>query len=184
MTKCAICKKEFIKFNMAHKVCGAVCAGEYVSKLNAKEKEEKARIERIADKKARERLKNRSEWLKQAQTVFNSYIRYRDFNLPCISCGRHNSGLYHAGHYLSTGARPNLRFNEQNVHKQCAQCNLHLSGNLINYRMNLIKKIGEKAVLELETNYQPKKYTIDDLRGIIETYREKIKIDPKGELCR
>jgi hypothetical protein len=184
MTKCAICKKEFIKFNMAHKVCGAICAGEYVFKLNAKEKEEKARIERIADKKAKERLKNRFEWIKQAQTIFNSYIRYRDFNMPCISCGRHHNGQYHAGHYLSTGARPNLRFNEQNVHKQCAPCNTHLSGNLINYRINLIKKIGEKAVLELETNYEPKKYTIDDLREIIEHYREKIKIDPKGELCR
>ena len=38
------------------------------------------------------------------------------------------------------GAMPSLRFNTHNVHKQCSACNNHLSGNMIEYRINLIAK--------------------------------------------
>jgi hypothetical protein len=77
---------------------------------------------------------------------------------------------------LSTGARPNLRFDEQNVHKQCQPCNTHLSGNLINYRINLIKKIGLDGVLRLENDFEPKKYLIEELKEIVQIYRKKVKM--------
>ena len=161
---------------MTHKVCSDSCAVELLRKTREEAKLKADRTKRVETKKALEKLKTRSDWLKDAQVVFNQYIRERDKLEPCISCSRHHQGQYHAGHYLSTGARPNLRFVENNVHKQCQPCNTHLSGNLINYRINLIQKIGVEAVVQLETDFEPKKYTIDDLKEIIKIYRNKVKM--------
>jgi len=176
MTKCKICRSEFAKQSISHKTCSPECAISLVNQVKAKEKAKIDRLDRVETKKALDRLKSRSDWLKDAQKVFNEFIRERDRLEFCISCQRHHTGQYHAGHYLSTGARPNLRFDEQNVHKQCQPCNTHLSGNLINYRINLIKKIGLDEVLRLETDFEPKKYTIDDLKEIIQNYRKKVKM--------
>jgi len=176
MSKCKICRAEFTKRSITHKVCSDSCAVELLRKTREEAKLKADRTERVETKKALEKLKTRSDWLKDAQVVFNQYIRERDKLEPCISCSRHHQGQYHAGHYLSTGARPNLRFVENNVHKQCQPCNTHLSGNLINYRINLIQKIGVEAVVQLETDFEPKKYTIDNLKEIIKIYRNKVKM--------
>jgi len=54
-------------------------------------------------------------------------------------------------------------------------CNTHLHGNLIHYRVNLIQKIGLAEVERLEGPQEPKKYSIDELKEIISTYRAKTK---------
>lgn len=87
--------------------------------------------------------------IKIATVHFNKFIRERDKDKPCISCGKFKS--LQAGHYLSAGHHANLRFNELNTNGQCAGCNLFLSGNLINYRINLVKKIGLEKVEFLES---------------------------------
>ena len=99
----------------------------------------------------------------------------RDKNLPCVSCGRVNNVKWNAGHFKSAGQNPNLRFNELNVHKQCEHCNMWLSGNLAEYRANLIVKIGIENVEALERDKSVKKYSIDDYKNIISTYNLKIK---------
>ena len=110
-----------------------------------------------------------------AQQAFNKYIRFRDKDSVCISCGRNHSGQYHAGHYRTRGAHPDLKFEEYNCHKQCAPCNNHLSGNISNYRINLIKKIGIDNVDWLEGPHEPKKYTCEDLKEIEILYKSKLK---------
>lgn len=125
-------------------------------------------------KRQLDKLKTKSMWLKEAQAVFNKYIRLRDFDDPCICCDRHHPGQYHAGHYLSVGARPHLRFDERNVHKQASYCNNHKSGNQAEYRKRLIRKIGEESVLALESDNEPKRYTIDDIKLIIAEYKGKV----------
>ena len=122
--------------------CAVELAKQDREKRLAKEQKKQRSAQRKRDKETRDRLKSRSDHLREAQTVFNKFIRLRDEKAPCISCGRHHKGQYHAGHYRSTGACPELRFEELNVHKQCAPCNDHLSWNIVNYRINLIKKIG------------------------------------------
>ena len=115
-----------------------------------------------------------SELLKRAQTIFNRYIRERDKDLTCISCGSWANAQ--AGHYMSAGHHSALRFNENNVHRQCAKCNTFLHGNLINYRKGLIKRIGEEKVRELEdTPRISHKWDRFELIHIIETYKQKIK---------
>ena len=114
----------------------------------------------------------------KAQRAFNEFIRLRDAGLGCISCDKPSDwgGQWHAGHYKTVGARPDLRFNEDNVHKQCSQCNNFLSGNLAQYRIALIAKIGSQRVLMLETDSEtPKKYTASDYAAIHAEYSAKIK---------
>jgi len=127
---------------------------------------------------AKRKLKDedRSFQLKKTQQIFNSFIRLRDANDVCISCGRYHSGQYHAGHYRSVGGNSSiLRFNPDNCHRQCAPCNNHLSGNLIPYRVRLISKIGLDRVEKIEGPHEPKRYTIDDLKEIQNIYKLKTK---------
>ena len=161
-------------------VCSMECAIAY-SKRKAEEKRKKQeksdRLEARRRMRARkEALKSRSDWLKEAQKAFNEFIRLRDKDLPCISCGRYHEGQYHAGHYRSVGACPELRFNEDNVHKQCSVCNNHKSGNAIEYRINLIRKIGLERVEFLERHdHQPLKLSIDEIKELIKVYKAKCK---------
>jgi len=112
-----------------------------------------------------------------AQKAFNAYIRARDSNLACVSCDKSAFwvGQWHCGHYKSVGARPDLRFNEGNTAKQCSQCNNFLSGNVGDYRLELIKRIGLDKVEWLEGPHEPKKYTCEDLKEIELIYKGKIK---------
>lgn len=152
------------------RVCGIDCA-----KAEAVRVREKEKAERKEDKARRERIKPRADWMKEAQQAFNTYIRLRDQHLPCVSCGRDHQGQWHAGHYLSTGARPELRFEPLNVHKQCQPCNTHLHGNLVMYRWNLLDRIGIDNVIWLEGPHEAKKYTVDELKAIKAEYTRKAK---------
>jgi hypothetical protein len=129
--------------------------------MAAKQKEKRTEY-----REAKKRLKTRQDWLKEAQAAVNRYVRLRDAGQPCISCGRHHQGQYHAGHYRSVGANPEMRFMESNIHKQCAPCNDHLSGNIINYRLGLIARYGADFVESLEGPHQPKHYSIEEIEGI------------------
>ncbi|MCQ9120972.1 protein NinG [Rodentibacter pneumotropicus] len=171
--KCKSCGKAFTPFNSLQKACTPKCALE-LARNNAQKAREKAEKQKLKERKTR--LRSRSEWLKEAQSVFNKFIRLRDKDEPCISCGRYHQGQWHAGHYRSVGACPELRFCELNVHKQCAPCNDHKSGNVIEYRINLVKKIGADKVEWLERqDHDPKKYTIEDCKEIIQYYKAKVK---------
>jgi len=114
--------------------------------------------------------------LKSTQKIFNSYIRERDKGNPCISCNNPNPKKVNAGHYISSGKSKYLTFNESNVHLQCEYCNTHLHGNLLEYRINLIKKIGLEKVEELEANrHITKKYLRSELLEITDKYKKLLK---------
>jgi len=118
------------------------------------------------------RAKDKPWWTKKAQVVFNKWIRERDKDQPCISCGTRLDVQYCAGHYKSRGAFPELRFEPKNVFKQCNKnCNLSLSGNIAEYRRGLILRVGQDVVDWLEGPHERKHYTIDDLKEIIERYK-------------
>ena len=139
----------------------------------------KAKNKKAEDKHFRERKKDLrpiTHWLKVTQEVFNEYIRKRDRLQPCISCRTIDSAEFCAGHFRSRGAASNLRFNEDNVNRQCNKhCNQALSGNIQNYRIGLIAKIGLERVEALENNNDIKKYTRQELESLRTTYRDKIR---------
>ena len=180
--KCAQCRQVFTPSLKGQKVCGVECA-----KTIAKNRRLKA--ERQADKIKLESLKTARDYLKPAQDAFNAFIRERDLHLPCICCGKHPDGddwtpggTWDAGHFLSRGSHPELRFEEMNCHKQLKTCNGGSSkyarkGRTVSegYRRNLIEKIGIGNVEWLEGPHGPKKYTIDDLKAIAKEYKAKTK---------
>ena len=125
-----------------------------------------AKVDKALTRAKRESLKSKAQHAKEAQTAFNAFVRERDADQPCISCGRWHTGQYHAGHYLSVGARPELRFTETNVHKQCAPCNTHLSGNAVLFRRGLVAKLGMELVEWLEGPHEPRRDTVDSLKAI------------------
>src|SRR5512138_972951 len=112
LKKCRQCKKPFSPSMTTQVVCSPKCAIEYAKEGRKKEFKRETR-------KLKEKIKTRSDWMKEAQTAFNAWVRFRDNDLPCISCGRFHDGQWHAGHYRSVGSSPELRFEPLNNNKQC-----------------------------------------------------------------
>jgi hypothetical protein len=112
----------------------------------------------------------------KAQKVFNKYVRERDSEngyFTCISCGKTLPiEQMNAGHYIPQKNSSLLRFNEYNVHGECISDNGFNEFHLINYRKNLINKIGQEMVDWLEENQRTiKKWTRIELEEIIEKYK-------------
>jgi len=166
--KCKFCRVEFIPTKPLQQVCGFECALEL-----AKNKRIKTVKKEV--KEAKLKLKSRSDWLKDTQVVFNKYIRLRDQNDGCISCGSKSAAAYHAGHYRSIGSAGHLRFNELNCHRQCSACNTHLSGNLIRYRLGLIRKIGIQSLETLEHDNNTVKWSVEEIKLLKAQFSAKIK---------
>lgn len=173
MTKeCQICKEAFEPFNSMQVVCGISCARKIPVVRRKKER---------ADTRARkEKLKTRSDYVKEAQREFNRYIRSRDKNQLCICCEKPlgeaaTGGDFDCGHYRSVGSAPHMRFHELNAHGQRKQCNRWGAGRAIDYRKGLIARIGAEAVESLEADQAPRHYSIEDLKAIRDKYRRMAK---------
>ncbi|MBD8258291.1 recombination protein NinG [Pseudomonas fluorescens] len=181
--KCRVtaCGASFVPLRLGQAVCSPACALIDGPRHAPKARKALADIERKDIKVRKEKLKSRADHLKDTQQAFNAWIRARDAGQPCISCGRHHEGQYHAGHYRTVGATPELRFEPLNAWKQCAPCNNHLSGNLINYRISLLQRIGEEKVVWLEGPHEAKRYTVDELKAMTAKYRAKTRELKKGE---
>ena len=169
------CGISFPPQRLGQAVCSPKC-GLAIKHVN----EEKARksladIGRKEIRAAKDRIKPKGQYMKEAQTAFNAWVRERDAALPCISCGRHHQGKYDAGHYRTVGSNPALRFEPLNCHRQCSPCNTHKSGDIVNYRIELVKRIGADRVDWLEGPHDPKRYTIEDLKNIKADYLAKTK---------
>jgi len=78
--------------------------------------------------------------------VFAEWIKKRDKN-TCYTCGAKAEGYgCHAGHFIPKAAGGlALYFHPDNVHVQCARCNLFLAGNQYVYG----QKLGAEKVAEL-----------------------------------
>ena len=112
----------------------------------------------------------------KAQKVFNAYIRQRDSEggyFTCISCGQDKEvSQMNAGHYVPQKGSSALRFDEYNVNGECIACNGFNEFHLIGYRKNLIDKVGERKVIELEQQFRlVKKWSRTELNELIEKYK-------------
>ena len=166
---CNNCGAEYVKRNTFHTACGYKCASEIAKK--AKDKRFKKQCA-----KERSEFKNQdaSHQKKLAERAFNRFIRLRDQDKPCISCGKSLVGDIDAGHYYSVGARSELRYHEDNVHGQCRKCNRFLSGNIRGYTEGLINRIGLDRFDALKSVVtMPVKLSASDYGKIKERYLEK-----------
>lgn len=179
-SRCRICRSEYVKRNMTHKVCSPACAQALALAVRNKAERKAAAAERVKDRATREKLKRKPDLTKEAQRAFNSFIRERDRQAghPCISSGRpldwSGNGV-DAGHYRSTGSAPQLRFDERNCHAQSKQDNRYGAGAAVEYRIGLIARIGLAEVEDLESTNAVHHWEHDELRAIRDKYKAKLK---------
>lgn len=172
LIKCRKCKSDFEPIYRNGIILSRLC----LSCLSAKAKAKVIKDKVIKTRELKEKLKTKSQWLSDLQKVFNEFIRLRDKNKNCISCGKPLIGKYDAGHFFSVGAYPNLRFNEDNVHGQCVECNQHKHGNISEYSIRLPIMIGlDKFDKLLEERNKPLNLTVSEIQEKIKYYKEKIK---------
>lgn len=179
--KCNNCKERFVPRNDNQIVCSWDCSLDLLKRRKVKEKKSEEKEWRKRRKEMKESLKTKSYYVNSLQTLVNKYVRLRDDGNECISCDKildSKRMKFDAGHYFNVGQYPQaeLRFNPDNIHGQCTQCNRERRGNLIEYREKLIQKIGQERFQQLQsyknTTSQISKYELKDL---ISQYKIKIK---------
>lgn len=126
-----------------------------------------------------------SHYKKQAQQAFNTFIRLRDHDQPCISCGETNppdlhGGQWDCGHFKTVGGFPELRFVECNAYRQCKSCNAGSAKYGAKaatvekmYRESLAEKFGQELVDWLDGPHEMTYYRRDDFIRIRDEYRAK-----------
>ena len=187
LKKCKECRNWFKPVQTFQAWCSPDCGLKLARKAQQREKQMLEREQRQREKEQRKRdrewkeaNRTRGDLTKKAQDAVNEYIRWRDYFKPCISCGTCSpdqkfGGAWDAGHYRSVGSSPHTRFVLLNIWKQCKQCNdsRRLSGNSVEYRKNLVAKLGEDRVLKIEHDNTARHYSKDDLRRIAKIFRKR-----------
>ncbi|EMO1105413.1 recombination protein NinG [Yersinia enterocolitica] len=195
---CKVCKTRFKPETVYQWWCDEEHEKEYITKLALKarrdriQKDEQRRkketqAERQSLKVRKLELKPDSHFKKLAQQAFNEYIRTRDYDQPCISCGETNppdlhGGQWDCGHFKTVGGFPELRFVECNAYRQCKSCNAgsaKYGGKAATvekmYRESLAEKFGQELVDWLDGPHEMNYYRRDDYIRIRDEYRAKTK---------
>ena len=153
-----------------------------IKQAKLKESEVKAR-----HKKKLKELRTRTEWYNLLQVEVNKHVRLRDINEPCCTCGTTNPAIkYDAGHCFTRAARPDLRFNLTNIHKQCSvKCNQHGSGMRHEYQLFITSKYGPNHFEWLNSYHRPLSKEFphwSDIEKEIQRYRKlnKLMINATG----
>lgn len=146
MKKCRVCPARFEPFNSTQIACSPGCA----YKLVQANKQKKARKQQLADK---QRIKSYAVKMKELQVVFNELRRMEEFawfkerNIEpyCISCLKPlGNDQWCCGHFKTTKARPDLRFDKMNTYLQHnVRCNQMMSGDIEGYKLGLAYRFGD-----------------------------------------
>ena len=173
LKSCKVCKEPFIPGMAMARVCSSICALSFAKSARAKAAKAALVKDKRETKAKLDDMRSKPVLVKLAQIAFNKFVRARDADKPCISCGKplqaaSIGGGFDCGHYRSVGSAVHMRFVEDNAHGQCKHCNLHLAGNNVNYRPRLIERIGLRSVELIEADQTLRKYTKE---GLIELAR-------------
>lgn len=196
MARCPFCRQTYDRKRMNQKCCESVeCAISAGQARKAKEAAKQAKAERRDIKARKEKIKTRGEWTAEAQQAVNALRRNEELakGRGCMSCGRTQAevqstdgwkpgGAWDAGHFVSVGANPTLRFEPKNIWLQCKSCNAG-SGKYARkaatvsaaYEINLREQEGDELVDWLKGPHEPNNHTSADLKAIRDTYRAKLK---------
>ena len=115
--------------------------------------------------------------------VFSVFVRRSRANLDglveCVTCNKwmHWKDI-HAGHYVSRRHMA-TRFDERNVHPQCAGCNTFQYGKLDTYSLYIRDEYGETIWRELlALKNTQRKWNADELQQRIEHYQSLVDLLP------
>lgn len=184
--KCKHCRESFMPERVGQ-IVHASCVLDYVKALSAKKQAQakakqraEAKVERAQIRHRKEAIKKTSELVAPAQDAFNAYIRARDRDKGCFVCGKpfpvgQMGGDFDAGHVRSRGAAKHLRFNEDNCHGECKECNAPWGAKPHQIEAGAIRRIGQERYEALKNDNTPHKWTKEELRQIRATYKQKLK---------
>lgn len=170
--RCSTCRKkvssEEAVIGSLRAFCSYPCLQSFTASQRGKQAVQLAKAKEVKERK--EKLKTRSDYVKEAQAAFNRYVRIRDSNRGCISCGsmpeQKLGGTMDCGHYRSRGSAPHLKYDLRNTAGQCVKCNRYLSGAVTDFRIGLIKRWGSVRIEQLESDNSSRKFTEDYLKRI------------------
>jgi predicted nucleic acid-binding Zn ribbon protein len=168
--QCPVCPKTFIpQYSSLQQVCSPKCAVIFNSEKEVKKRVQQMKVE----------VEGTNQLEKAARLIFQKWIRERDKDLPCISCGRTSTKQWDAGHMYKAELFTGLIFDERNANKQCSECNgVNMHGNVLEYHKGLIKRYGQKYVDELDAiadENRMKKFSRQELIDIANKYKMKLK---------
>jgi len=171
MPRCKHCKKKFIPIHFNQKYCtDDECLKIWVAKVKEVQWKKKK-------KRMKEEIKTTSDFVKECQKWINRYVRLRDKDKGCVSCGSPLTGKYDAGHFFSAGGHGSVRFDLNNIHAQCVYCNQYEHGNLFNYHKELLNRIGSEQFNKLEQRSKGvHKHDKEELKEMIIEFKKKCKL--------
>ena len=151
MPRCKHCKEKYEAIHFNQKYCTKdECMDAWIK--SAKEVQWKKKKKRM-----KEELKTISDYIKEAQKWVNRFVRLRDKEQGCISCGTPLTGKYDAGHFFSAGGHGSVRFDVRNIHA-------------------LLTKIGSEEFDKMEAKSKGvHKWNKEELENIIKEFKEKCK---------
>jgi Bacteriophage Lambda NinG protein len=185
LKKCCECRQKFQPRNSFDKVCDNIeCKVSYGTKVA-----EKSRISR-EKKQKQQAIKQRAEDKEKlsrltpgylagkAQDAVNEYVRFRDYDKPCISCGKHAHSTmdWDAGHLKTRGANSFLRYHLWNINKQCVRCNQHNSGNVAEHERGIVARYGQSRLDFLQSAPRMRRYADDYLIRLTAVFRKKTRM--------
>jgi len=183
--RCSNCRKkvhtELALTSALKAFCTYECLKSFTTKNADKIADKVRKQKRQQDRATKEKLKTKGQWTKEAQAAVNAYVRHRDKDKQCISCGtslRSASlgGGYDAGHYRSRGSAPHMRFRTDQIFGQCKKCNRWMSGNVDKMRVGIVWRYGQEYLDRIEMDNTPKNYSIDDLKRIKSIFTKKLRL--------
>lgn len=170
--------------------CGTVLALSALEKKKAQAARAQAKAQKARTKPRKKNDPNDHSYQfdltkKAAQKLANRL----DSGLPCICCDEpRGKAQFCGGHAKSAGAHPELALDLRNIHGQRnVYCNQNKSGNWSGdkhskgYRQGLIDRYGQSLVDWLESYHPPRKWTVDELRGLRALYAEETRRLDRGE---
>lgn len=190
--RCKICREWFHHRFPNEWWCCPEHGAEYGIMLREKEKIKKEQQRKKEAQQERRNIKIRKLALKpdsyfkaQAQQAFNKFIRLRDHDQPCISCGETNppdlhGGQWDCGHFKTVGGFPELRFEERNAYRQCKSCNAGSAKHgakaatvAQQYEATLVERFGQELVDWLNGPHEMTRYRREDFIRIRDEYRRR-----------
>lgn len=175
--KCRWCRDTFQPERLMQKCCSPGCAISFIADQKGKKAEKEAKAERQKTKARLLELKPLQYWLKRAEKAVNALRREQDLlsGYGCITCGTHDADVWTAGHWISVGASSGTRYDYQNIHLQCHQCNYFGGGKAQDYEARLPARIGQANVDRLKSAKREKKWSIQECQAIEAKAKEELK---------
>jgi len=181
--RCRICKVPFSPIRPMQTACSMACAIAYGQSKGDKERAKQEREERKECKEKLDAMKTIPQLKKFVERSCHAYIRLRDADKPCISCGgefaQRVGGSYDAGHFRSRAAADHLRYYTLNIWKQCKYCNKWKGSNREAYEAALVAKIGRDRVDAILNNNGSIKWTREYLLRLHGIFLKKARIIKK-----